>query len=129
TRKVIMQANKNGFFYVLDRASGEFLSVKPFVSGITWAKGLDAKTGRPIEANPDNTKAEIVSPNPDGAHNWNPMAYSPATGLVYLQAKAATQHFNVPDEKWAFNPEKNNMGNETEYARPLKANLKAMPHP
>jgi len=129
TRKVIMQANKNGYFYVLDRATGEFITGKPFVAGITWAKGLDPKTGRPIEANPDNTKAEIVSPNPDGAHNWNPMAYSPATGLVYLPAKVGTQHLHVPDEKWAFDPEKNNMGNEKEYEGPLKAKLKAMPHP
>ena len=56
-RKVIMQANKNGFFYVLDRATGEFISGKPFVSGITWAKGLDPKTGRPIEFDPNNAKA------------------------------------------------------------------------
>ena len=49
-RKVIMQANKNGFFYVLDRQTGEFISGAPFVSGITWASGLDSKTGRPIES-------------------------------------------------------------------------------
>ena len=49
TRKVIMQANKNGFFYVLDRATGEFISGAPFVGGITWATGLDPETGRPIE--------------------------------------------------------------------------------
>ena len=48
-RKVIMQANKNGFFYVLDRATGEFISGKPFVGGVTWASGLDPKSGRPIE--------------------------------------------------------------------------------
>ena len=48
-RKVVLQANKNGFFYVLDRQTGEFLSAAPFVSGITWASGVDAKTGRPIE--------------------------------------------------------------------------------
>ena len=49
-RKVIMQANKNGFFYVLDRETGEFISGAPFVSGVTWATGLDPKTGRPIES-------------------------------------------------------------------------------
>ena len=49
-RKVIMQANKNGFFYVLDRETGEFISGTPFVSGVTWATGLDPKTGRPIES-------------------------------------------------------------------------------
>ena len=56
-RKVIMQANKNGFFYVLDRATGEFISGKPFVSGITWATGLDPKTGRPIEVPPHQREA------------------------------------------------------------------------
>jgi alcohol dehydrogenase (cytochrome c)/quinohemoprotein ethanol dehydrogenase len=48
-RKVIMQASKNGFFYVLDRQSGEFISAKPFVKGITWASEIDPKTGRPVE--------------------------------------------------------------------------------
>ena len=87
-RKVIMQANKNGFFYVLDRETGEFISGAPFVSGVTWATGLDPKTGRPIEApGVAELKPVIVSPSPDGAHNWNPMAFSPATGLVYLPAK------------------------------------------
>jgi len=129
TRKVIMQANKNGFFYVLDRATGEFLSGKPFVSGITWAKGLDPKTGRPIEFDPNNTKAAIVSPNPDGAHNWNPMAYSPATGLMYLPAKTGTQALHVPDENWKYSPDVNNMGNEKGYEGPLEAKLKALPRP
>ena len=66
-RKVVLQANKNGFFYVLDRQTGEFLSAAPFVAGITWASGIDAKTGRPIElpgvadANP-----KLLSPEPKG---------------------------------------------------------------
>jgi PQQ-dependent dehydrogenase (methanol/ethanol family) len=128
-RKVIMQANKNGFFYILDRATGEFLSGKPFVSGITWASGLNPKTGRPIEIPLDNAKGVIVSPAPDGAHNWNPMAFSPATGLVYLPAKIGTQSLHVPDADWKYDPEKNNMGRAPGYEGPLKDKLKSMPSP
>jgi PQQ-dependent dehydrogenase (methanol/ethanol family) len=128
-RKVIMQANKNGFFYILDRATGEFLSGKPFVSGITWASGLNPKTGRPIEIPLDNAKGVIVSPAPDGAHNWNPMAFSPATGLVYLPAKIGTQSLHVPDADWKYDPEKNNMGRAPGYEGPLKDKLKSLPSP
>ncbi len=128
TRKVIMQANKNGFFYVLDRATGEFISGKPFVSGITWATGLDPKTGRPVET-PDSAKPAIISPAPDGAHNWNPMAFSPTTGLVYLPAKSGTQSLHVPDTNWKYNPDKNNLGRAPGYEGPLAAKLKSMPHP
>jgi quinohemoprotein ethanol dehydrogenase len=88
-RRVVMQAPKNGFFYVLDAATGAFISAEAFAS-INWATGIDPATGRPIE-NPaarfDRTgKAFAVQPAPSGAHNWHPMAYSPQTGLVYLSA-------------------------------------------
>jgi quinohemoprotein ethanol dehydrogenase len=128
-RKVIMQANKNGFFYVLDRATGEFISGKPFVSGVTWATGLDLKTGRPIEVPSISEKPAIISPAPDGAHNWNPMAFSPATGLVYLPAKTGTEALHVPDKNWQYNPDTNNMGGEHGYEGPLKAKLESMPPP
>ncbi len=128
-RKVLMQANKNGFFYVLDRATGEFISGKPFVSGITWASGLDPKTGRPIEVPSIAEKPAIISPAPDGAHNWNPMAFSPSTGLVYLPAKVGTEALHVPDTKWTFNPDERNTGGEHSYEGPLKAKLDAMPPP
>jgi quinohemoprotein ethanol dehydrogenase len=85
TRQVLMQAPKNGFFYVLDRATGELISAQAFVP-INWATGVDMATGRPIE-NPAaryGLTPVMVSPGPGGAHNWNPMAYSPLTGLVYL---------------------------------------------
>ncbi|WEK47781.1 MAG: PQQ-dependent dehydrogenase, methanol/ethanol family [Candidatus Andeanibacterium colombiense] len=85
TRQVIMQAPKNGFFYVLDRKTGELLSAQNIVP-INWAKGIDMATGRPIQ-NPDvryTAKPVMVSPGAGGAHNWNPMAYSPLTGLVYV---------------------------------------------
>lgn len=85
TRKVLMQAPKNGFFYVLDRQTGELLSAEKF-SNINWATHVDMKTGRPVE-NPAvryGLKPALVSPGAGGAHNWNPMAYSPVTKLVYI---------------------------------------------
>ena len=84
-RKVIMQAPKNGFFYVLDRLTGEFISAEPY-SEVTWATGVDPKTGRPIEA-PGVRYPEgsvVISPGSAGGHNWQPMAFSPVTGLVYI---------------------------------------------
>jgi quinohemoprotein ethanol dehydrogenase len=87
-RKVIMQANKNGFFYVLDRVTGEFISAKPF-SRVTWAKGVDEKTGRPI-INPEVKYGQNpvpVSPGGGGAHNWSPMSFNPQTGLVYIPTR------------------------------------------
>jgi quinohemoprotein ethanol dehydrogenase len=84
TRKVITQASKNGFFWVLDRITGEFISGAPFVK-TTWALGLDAK-GRPI-VNPAayyDTEPISIFPTGGGAHNWSPMSYSPLTGYVYL---------------------------------------------
>lgn len=130
-RKVIMQANKNGFFYVLDRETGEFISGEPFVSGVTWASGLDPKTGRPIESQtvPAGTKPVIVSPSPDGAHNWNPMAFSPATGLVYLPAKVGTRALHVPDPKWKYNADNTNVGAEDLYDGPLNAKVDSLPPP
>ena len=127
-RKVIMQANKNGFFYVLDRETGEFISGAAFVSGVSWATGLDPKTGRPIEA-PGVAGAEpvIVSPGPDGAHNWNPMAFSPATGFVYLAAKSGTQFLHAPDAKWKYDPDRTNLGLNGSYDGPLNDKLVSMP--
>jgi quinohemoprotein ethanol dehydrogenase len=87
-RKVLMQAPKNGFFYVLDRTDGKLISAKNFVP-VTWASGIDLKTGRPIETkNARFTEGEqMVAPSALGAHNWHPMAFSPKTGLVYLPAQ------------------------------------------
>jgi quinohemoprotein ethanol dehydrogenase len=86
-RKVLMQAPKNGFFYVLDRATGELLSADKFAP-VTWASHVDLKTGRPVETPEANYSREtrLIVPAPLGAHNWHPMAYNPATGLVYIPA-------------------------------------------
>ncbi len=92
TRQVIMQAPKNGFFYVLDRATGEFISGAAYAF-MTWANGLDPKTGRPNatkEARYDQTgKPTAVVPGPGGAHSWQPMSFSPKTGLVYFPVMEA----------------------------------------
>ena len=130
-RKVIMQANKNGFFYVLDRQSGEFISGAPFVSGITWATGLDPKTGRPVETPEAYTALQpfIISPSPDGAHNWHPMSFSPATGLMYLPVKVGTEALHAPNPKWRYNADQNNVGGQSDYEGPLSDTFKAIAHP
>jgi quinohemoprotein ethanol dehydrogenase len=103
-RKVLMQAPKNGFFYVLDRASGELISAEPFVE-VTWAKGVDKKTGRPIEDPTVRYKdsAAIMKPGPLGAHNWQPMSYNPETGLVYIPAQD-TLFVYSQDRKFQYKP-------------------------
>ncbi|HEY4446175.1 MAG TPA: PQQ-dependent dehydrogenase, methanol/ethanol family [Steroidobacteraceae bacterium] len=84
-RKVLMQAAKNGYFYVFDRTDGELLSAHPF-SFVNWTKGLDPKTHRPIR-NPAadyGRHPALVFPAMTGAHSWQPMSFSEATGLVYI---------------------------------------------
>ncbi len=89
-RQVLMQANKNGFFYVLDRKSGALISAKAIVP-VTWASGINLKSGRPIENQDarysDTGKPIDVKPGPLGAHSWQPMAFNPKTGLVYIPAQ------------------------------------------
>jgi len=109
TRKVIMQANKNGFFYVLDRITGEFISAQPF-SRVTWAKGIDPKTGRPI-INPEVMYGKDpvpVSPGGGGAHNWSPMSYSPQTGLVYIPSRGWDTFTYATD--YEFKPDPSRIG-------------------
>jgi alcohol dehydrogenase (cytochrome c) len=84
-RKVVVHANRNGFFYVLDRATGEFLRATPYVDQLTWARGVDAK-GRPIvipdtDPTPDG---RLACPNIRGASNWMSPSFNPATGLFYV---------------------------------------------
>ena len=85
-RKVLIQANRNGFFYVLDRTNGKLLAANPYIK-VNWADGIDMKTGRPIES--AKTKSirnggdEEIFPSVLGGKNWNPMSWNPATGLAY----------------------------------------------
>ena len=87
---VIMQANRNGFFYVIDRANGKLISAKQYIEGVNWATGIDMKTGTPIEAAGNakrpgmKRKASDICPNLIGGKNWMPMSYSAQTGLVYI---------------------------------------------
>jgi len=88
-RKVIMQAPKNGFFYVLNRENGEFYSAEKYTM-VTWASHVDQETGRPVEAEGVRYDAGVPVvnfPGSQGGHNWHPMSYSPDTGLVYIPAQ------------------------------------------
>jgi quinohemoprotein ethanol dehydrogenase len=84
-RKVLLQAPTNGFFYVLDRETGKLLSAEKFAKA-TWAERIDLATGRPVEV-PDiryQNGDVTLWPGTLGAHNWQPMSFSPQTGLVYI---------------------------------------------
>ena len=113
-RKVLMQAPKNGFFYVIDRATGEFIDGEAFVK-VTWATGIDKQTGRPIEVPGARyeEKPFLMMPVGFGGHNWQPMAYSPVTGLVYIPAQDVPSiYMKEPD--FEFVPEFWNPGIEFE---------------
>ena len=95
-RQVIMQAPKNGFFYVLDRATGELLSAEPFAK-VTWASHIDMETGRPVEteyADYQSNGGSYIWPSPYGAHNWQPMSFSPKTGLMYIPVQNIPHYFS-----------------------------------
>ncbi len=109
TRKVLMQAPKNGFFYVLDRTNGELISAEKFVP-VNWADRVDPATGRPVlnAAGWYKDSAKYIFPGPPGGHSWPAMSYSPATGLVYIPTiDMPFVYENVPDYK--FQPGKDNM--------------------
>ncbi|WP_082718627.1 MULTISPECIES: PQQ-dependent dehydrogenase, methanol/ethanol family [unclassified Sphingobium] len=84
-RRVLMQAPTNGFFYVIDRDSGKLISAEK-IGKVNWAERIDVKSGRPVEVpNVRYEKGPItIWPGPQGAHNWQSMAYNPDTGLVYI---------------------------------------------
>jgi quinohemoprotein ethanol dehydrogenase len=103
-RKVIMQAPKNGFFYVIDRTDGKIVSAEKFVPN-NWASHIDLATGRPVllpNANYDD-EPRMLSPNNVGAHNWYPMSYSPKTGLVYFPVLQNYTSFEITPN---YKPEK-----------------------
>ncbi len=98
-RSVIMQAPKNGFFYVLDRVTGELLSADLFTH-ITWASHVDMTTGRPVEtkyADYQNFGSTYIWPSPYGAHNWQPMSFSSKTGLMYIPVQNIPGYFSAQD--------------------------------
>ncbi|MCB2066945.1 MAG: PQQ-dependent dehydrogenase, methanol/ethanol family, partial [Erythrobacter sp.] len=101
-RHVLMQAPKNGFFYVLDRETGEFISGTNFVD-VTWATGLHPQTGRPQEVPSARYyrtgQPSFQFPSSGGGHNWPPMAFSPRTGLVYIPAQDVGMPYAPADEQ------------------------------
>lgn len=107
-RKVLMQAPKNGFFYVIDRTNGEFISAEPYTYQ-NWAKGIDTKTGRPIEEpyaryNKEAFRSKNIElyPSPVGGHSWQPMAFNPSTQLVYIPTVIRGVAY-AHNEDWAYN--------------------------
>jgi PQQ-dependent dehydrogenase (methanol/ethanol family) len=102
-RKVILHAPKNGFFFVIDRKTGELLSAEPYVE-VNWASHYDLQTGRPVETRHANwvDGESMIRPAAIGAHNWMPMAYHPGLKLVYIPANNLVQTYQDSGEAESF---------------------------
>jgi quinohemoprotein ethanol dehydrogenase len=112
TRRVVMQAPKNGFFYVLDAADGELISAGAYDPTMNWATGVDLASGRPVET-PGARYEEnffLTAPGPYGAHNWHPMAFNPNEGLVYIPVINAPFAYGDPEAGYEFNAGAWNVG-------------------
>jgi quinohemoprotein ethanol dehydrogenase len=110
-RKVVMQAPKNGFFYVLDAETGDLIYADPYAR-VTWATGVDLESGRPIEtpqARYDNA-ITFLTPGPSGAHNWHPMSFNPETGLLYVPTMQGGPFPYSVDENWDYESAGWNLG-------------------
>jgi quinohemoprotein ethanol dehydrogenase len=114
-RKVLIQAPKNGFFYVIDRITGKLISAQPYAR-VTWATRIDPRSGRPVEVPgarfPEGTTARIA-PATLGAHNWMPMAYSPKTGLAYIPAIDFEDEFRELPGPWQPPTDRSYSGGQT----------------
>jgi PQQ-dependent dehydrogenase (methanol/ethanol family) len=111
-RKVILQANKNGFLYAIDRTNGKFISATP-IAKVNWALGIDEATGRPIvnpEAKYSENESAAISPGPGGAHNWSPMSFNPNLGLLYVSGQSGSSFTFAVLPDFKFDPTKQNMG-------------------
>jgi quinohemoprotein ethanol dehydrogenase len=119
TRQVIMQAPKNGFFYVLDRRSGELISAEPYVK-VTWASHVDKQTGKPVETGQGEYfyGAKLVFPSPAGGHNWQPMAFNPESGLVYIPVIEAGTFWIMPEEPFEY--QKGGLNSTSIYIFPMR---------
>jgi alcohol dehydrogenase (cytochrome c) len=100
-RKLMLQGNRNGFFYVLDRLTGKVLLAEPFVKKITWASGI-GPDGRPklLPGNEPTVEGQLVCPSVAGAANWPSNAYSPLTGLFYVFAEESCNVYTKNDQGW-----------------------------
>lgn len=100
-RKLLIEANRNGFLYVLDRTDGKFLSATPFVKKLNWAKGIDA-SGRPVRTGIEPTAAgTLICPDMIGATNWFSPSYNPSTHLFYFMALESCQLFFVKPQQFS----------------------------
>jgi quinohemoprotein ethanol dehydrogenase len=129
TRRVVMQAPKNGFFYVIDATTGKLVSADKFAA-VNWATGIDLATGRPIE-NPAaryevTGRVAAVQPSSAGAHNWHPMSYSPQTGLVYFSASDNALGY-APQRDFNPNPRVSNLGIDLAAGAAASAEIAALP--
>jgi PQQ-dependent dehydrogenase (methanol/ethanol family) len=129
-RHVLMQANKNAFFYVIDRANGKLISATPYAS-MNWAKGMDS-TGRPLvdsSAIATSRKATVVTPANFGAHNWNPVSFDPATGLAYLAVIDEGTDWHAADPKFQLKSTDRTLGRDWRFRGPQFAQAAAAnPH-
>lgn len=115
TKHVVMQASKNGFYYILEAKTGKLLSAEKYVPETNWATHVDMATGRPVE-NPDarysrSGKPVIIWPAALGMHNWHPMAYSPETGYVYIPVTVSNAAYDALDN-FVYNPNGWNTGTD-----------------
>ncbi len=118
-RQVLMQAPKNGFFYVLDRRTGELISAEPYAT-VTWASHVDKSTGKPVETGQGEyfDEPRLVFPSPAGGHNWQPMAFNPQTGLVYIPVIEASSIWVMP--KGPFEYQKGALNSTSIYIFPMR---------
>lgn len=128
-KKVLMQAPKNGFFYVIDRTNGEFISGKPYVY-TNWAKSID-EGGRPIETpNSRYTNSNLtIAPSGAGGHNWHPMAFNPKNGIAYIPAREGSQWFGQ-NTNFTFKEDGKswNLGTGWDNTKPAKSDSLANSH-
>lgn len=116
-RKVAMQASKNGFFYIIDRTSGKLISASKYVPA-NWASKIDAQSGRPVEypASHYVNKPFLMSIGGAGGHNWQPMSYSPKTGLVYIPAQEMPMMYSQ-DKSYTYSSKRQNIGIDQNFAQ------------
>lgn len=130
-RKVLMQAPKAGFYYILDRATGELLSADPYVP-VNWASHVDLTTGRPamnLEQIDYTNEPIFIEPSGMGGHAWNPMAFNPDNGLVYIPAIEGGAITWDPTDGHVYRPQQANSGNSTLFGDSMLADPGTAPPP
>jgi len=127
-RKVVMQANKDGFFYVIDRTNGKLISADPYAQ-VNWASEIDLKTGRPMvrpEARYGKDQTIMIMPGPGGAHNWAPMSFNPNTATMYIPSSASSSSQYAVSPSFVYTP---GNGSNTGLARGNRGGGAAAPPP